>query len=550
MARVKDASKEAVVGAADIVEVVSAYTQLRRQGARWVGRCPFHDERTPSFSVNAADKLYYCFGCQAKGDLIGFVEAKEGLDFVGALEWLGERFGVRIEYEELNPQADATRRRRERLYALLDQAAVFYGRYLWEAPAGEPVRRYLRDERGLSEDICREFRLGLSPGGDVLAGKAREKGYTRDELVVAGLVNRRGNDYFGGRLVFPLADARGRVLGFGARRLSESDPIQAKYVNSPESEMFRKASLVYGLDRARPTIAKEDRAIVVEGYTDVLALHERGVKGAVASMGTALTEAQLKELRRLSRRLMLCFDADAAGAEATLRGMDLAYREFDEVGVVPLPAGEDPASASGPFLERLAAAEPYPRYRVKLEIDRARSKEEAFRRVRAIVGRFDRNTEWLDAVEYAADRLDLPEDLQRRLPALVARMAGGEISRRVLEAGSRLEHDALAGVVAHQGLARLLAELSPEHFDDPLLRRVQAHLTAAEAAPTPDLVGLLAELDARAAAEGIDEGTAKELLLRLHERQLRRELATAGPERTRELQEALTRIREAVGAIA
>jgi DNA primase len=550
MARIKDASKEAVVAAADMVEVVSAYTQLRRQGARWVGRCPFHDERTPSFSVNAADKLYYCFGCQAKGDLIGFVEAKEGLDFVGALEWLGERFGVRLEYEELNPQAEASRRRRERLYALLEQAAAFYGRYLWEAPAGEPVRCYLRDERGLSEDVCREFRLGLSPGGDVLVGKAREKGYTREELVAAGLVNRRGNDYFAGRLVFPLADPRGRVLGFGARRLSESDPIEAKYVNSPESEIFRKASLVYGLDRARPTIAREDRAIVVEGYTDVLALHERGVKAAVASMGTALTEAQLKELRRLARRLLLCFDADAAGAEATLRGMDLAYREFDEIRVVPLPAGEDPASASDALLERLTAAEPYPRYRVKLEIDRARSKEEAFRRVQEIVGRFDRNTEWLDAVEYAADRLDLPEDLQRRLPALVARAEGGEISRKVLEAGSRLEHDALAGVVAYPGLARLLAELSPEHFDDPLLRRVQAHLAAAEAAPEPELVGVLAELDARAAAEGIDEGTAKELMLRLRERQLRRELATAGPERTRELQEALTRIREAVGAIA
>ena len=267
-------------------------------------------------------------------------------------------------------------------------------------------------------------------------------------------------------------------------------------------------------------------------------------------MGTALTEAQLKELRRLARRLTLCFDADAAGAEATLRGMDLAYREFDEVRVVPLPPGEDPASATETFLERLDEAEPYPRYRVKLEIDRARSKEEAFRRVQEIVGRFDRNTEWLDAVEYAADRLDLPEDLQRRLPALVARSGSGEISRKVLEAGSRLERDALAGVVAHPGLARLLAELSPEHFDDPLLRRVQAHLVEPGGAdPDVDIIGLLAELDARAAAEGIDEGTAKELLLRLHERQLRRELPTAGPARTRELQEALTKIREAVGAI-
>ncbi len=549
MARIRDTSKEAVVAAADMVEVVSSRTPLRRQGARWTGRCPFHDERTPSFSVNAVDKLYYCFGCGAKGDLIGFVRETEGLDFVGAVEWLADRFGVALEYEETSPQAEAARKRRERLLALLEQAAAFYGRYLWEAPAGEPVRRYLIEERALSEDTCREFRLGLSPGGDVLGRKARKKGFSQQELVAAGLVNRRGNDYFGGRLVFPLADARGRVLGFGARRLSDSDPIAAKYVNSPESELFHKASLVYGLDRARATIAKEDRAIVVEGYTDVLALHQRGVHAAVASMGTALTEAQLRELRRLARRLYLCFDADLAGQEATLRGMDLAYREFDEVRVVALPKGEDPGSSPEAFLDRLGQADSYLRHRVELEIGRARSKEEAFRRVQEIVGRFEPNTEWVDAVQYAADKLGLGEDLQRRLPALIARQRGTEISRKVLEAGARLERDALAGIVAHPELSGRLAALSPEHFDDPLLQRVRAHLVEPGGEPDDELVGVLAELDARVEAEGIDEDTAKELLFRLHERQLRRELTTADPERTKELQEALTKIRDAVGAL-
>jgi DNA primase len=550
MALIRKESIEQVTEAADMVEIVSARTPLRRQGARWVGRCPFHDERTPSFSVNPVDKLYYCFGCGKGGDLISFVRETEGLDFAGAVESLADRCGVRLEYEETSPAAEAGRKRRERQLALLEQAAAFYARYLWETPAGEPVRRYLAEERGLGDEACRTFRLGLSPGGDVLAGKAREKGYVQAELVAAGLVNRRGNDYFGGRLIFPLADARGRVLGFGARRLSDRDPIPAKYVNSPESELFRKASLVYGLDRARATIAKEDRAVVVEGYTDVLALHQAGMEAAVASMGTALTERQLEELRRLTRRLYLCFDADAAGAEATLRGMDLAYRSFDEVRVVSLPPGEDPGSAPEAFLDRLGQAESYPRYRLKLEIDRARSKEEAFRRVQEIVGRFERNTEWLEAVQYAAGRLDLPEDLQRRLPALVARQGGAQISRKVLEAGSRLERDALAGVAAHPELAKLLAELAPEHFDDPLLRRVRERLvTPGDGAAEPELVPVLAELDARADAEGIDADTAKELLLRLRERQLRRELIAAEPGRTKELQEALTRIREAVGAL-
>ena len=546
MALIKKSSIEDVVAAADMVELVSARTPLRRQGARWAGRCPFHEERTPSFSVNPTEKLFYCFGCGKGGDLIAFVRETEGLDFGAAVEALAERYGVKLEYEEASPRVEAGRRRRERVHALLEDAARFYGRNLWDTEAGEPVRGYLAG-RGLGEEVCREFRLGLSPGGTILAAKAREKGYTREELVAAGLVNRRGNDYFSGRLVFPLADPRGRVLGFGARRLSDTDPIAAKYVNSPESELFRKAMLVYGLDRARATIAKEERAVVVEGYTDVLALHQRGMRAAVASMGTALTEAQLRELRRLARRLYLCFDADAAGAEATLRGMDLAHREFEEVRVVPLPPGEDPASAPESFLERLEGAESYPRYRVKLEIDRAGSKEEAFLRVREIVGRFDQNTEWMEAVRYAAGRLDLPPDLQTALsPRRVGKI--GEVSRKILDAGDRLERDALAGVIAHPELARMLAELVPEHFDSELHRRAQAHVV--ERGPVEEgLVALLAELDARAGAEGIDEETAKELLLRLRERHLRRELATADPLRTLELQGALTRLHEAVSGL-
>ena len=546
MALIKKSSIEDVVAAADMVEVVSARTPLRRQGARWSGRCPFHEERTPSFSVNPTEKLFYCFGCGKGGDLIAFVRETEGLDFGAAVEALAERFGVGLEYEEASPRIEASRRRRERLHALLEDAARFYGRYLWDTAAGEPVRGYLAG-RELGDEVCREFRLGLSPGGTVLAAKAREKGYAREELVAAGLVNRRGNDYFGGRLVFPLADPRGRVLGFGARRLSEEDPIPAKYVNSPESELFHKATLVYGLDRARATIAKEERAIVVEGYTDVLALHQRGIRTAVASMGTALTEAQLRELRRLARRLYLCFDADAAGAEATLRGMDLAHREFEEVRVVPLPPGEDPGSAPESFLERLEAAESYPRYRVKLEIDRAGSKEQAFIAVREIASRFDQNTEWMDAMQYVADRLDLPPDLHRALAPRASRKTG-EVSRKILDAGDRLERDALAGAIAHPELVRMLAELVPEHFDAELHRRAKKHLVERDSAEE-DLVALLAELDARASAEGIDEDTAKELLLRLRERYLRRELASADPERTLELQGALTRLQEAVSGI-
>ena len=544
MALIQKSSIERVVDAADMVEIVSARTPLRRVGARWTGRCPFHEERTPSFSVNPTEKLFYCFGCGKGGDLITFVRETEGLDFAEAVETLAERYGVELEYEESSPRADAGRKRRERLLAVLESAAVFYGRYLWETPAGEPVRTYLA-ERGLSEETCRQFRLGLSPGGQVLPEKARAKGFSHAELTAAGLVNRRGNDWFSGRLVFPLADGRGRVLGFGARRLSENDPIPAKYVNSPESELFRKGSLVYGLDHARAMIAKEDRAVVVEGYTDVLALHQAGLTVAVASMGTALTAPQLSELRRLTSRLYLCFDADAAGEAATLRGMDLAYRQFDEVHVVPLEPGSDPAESPDTFAQRLDTAEPYPRYRVKLEIDRARTNVEAFNRIRDVMAGFDQNTEWLDAIKYAADRLELPHDLQAALAPRASRTTG-QLSRKVLEAGERLERDALAGCIAHPELAPILAELGPEHFDGELTQRLRAHLVDVTD-PDAEVVGLIAELDARAEAEGIDVETAKQLLLRLRERRLRRELATADFDRTKELQDALRQVREAAG---
>ena len=545
---IRDTSVREAVDAADMVEVVSARTQLRRSGARWTGLCPFHDEKTPSFSVNAPDKLFYCFGCGKGGDLITFVRETEQLDFAQAVEWLAERYRVTLEYEESSPERDAERSRRERLLALLEQATRFYERHLWESAAGEPAREYLRG-RGLGEEVCREYRLGLAPGGATLARKAREKGFTAAELAAAGLVNRRGNDYFAGRLLFPLADARGRVRGFQARKLREDDPLHAKYVNSPEGELFRKGDLLYGLDRARAAIAKQGRAVVVEGNTDVLALRQAALEPVAASMGTALTERQLKELSRLTHKLFLCFDGDAAGEAATLRGMELAAAQGFDVRVVALPPGLDPADAAEGFEERLGEAATYLSHRVRLEIERAPDRQEAFVRVREALARFEDSPERHDAVRLAADRLDLPKETQAGLAPYGSRGATGTISPRLLEAGDRRERDALAGVAAHPDLRELLAELTPEHFDSELHRRARAHLLE-PGEPTEELVPLLAELDARAAEGGIDEETAKELLLRLRERHLRRELTGADFERTKELQEQLDRVRSAAANLA
>ena len=551
MARIKDQSVRDVVAAANIVDVVSLRTSLRKSsGTRYMGRCPFHEERSPSFSVNADLNLYHCFGCGKGGDVVTFVRETEGLDFVGAIEWLAERFRVPLEYEESSPQLDEARRRRERLFAVLDQAAAFFERHLWEGTDGEPVRAYLAS-RGLGEEISKEFRLGLSPGHG-LAAKAREKGFTADELRAAGLTNQRGNDYFPPRLMFPLADARGRVIGFQARKLHDDDPLKGKYVNSPESELFKKSNVLYGLHLARPAIAKQDRAVVVEGNTDVIALRQAGFEPVVASMGTALTEHHLRELARLTRRLYLCFDADAAGEDATLRGMERAYGQGFEIRVVVLPPGQDPADAPDGFEPRLGQAESYLHYRVRLELERASDRQEAFVRAREILAKAEDSPERQEALRLVADRLDLPrETLSGIAPARGATStdpAAGPVSqpRKLLDAGIRLEREALAAVVAHPELSEALAGLAEEHFDLEEHRRMRASLVA-RVPPDEDLVPLLAELDAIASTEGITKQTGTEMLLRLREKKLRRDLqGETDLARATELQAHLAKVRQAL----
>ena len=291
MSTITRESLEALEAAVDMVDLVGGRTPLRRSGARYVGRCPFHDERTPSFSVDPVKKVYYCFGCQRGGDHIAFVRETENLDFAAAVETLADRYGVRLEYEQSSPAEERRRAERGRLLRLLEDAAGFYERYLWESGEAAPARDYLA-ERGIAEATARDHRLGFSPSAwDRVCAAALAKGFTAAELGQAGLSGRgrRGPvDRFRGRLMFPLADVRGRVRGFGARQMPGGEP--PKYLNSPEGPLFRKNEVLYGLDRARSAIATAGHAIVVEGYTDVLALHQSGTANAVASMGTALTE--------------------------------------------------------------------------------------------------------------------------------------------------------------------------------------------------------------------------------------------------------------------
>jgi len=348
MSRFTPETIERVREAADIVEIVSAHTDLRRQGERFVGLCPFHDERTPSFSVKPRDGFYYCFGCEAGGDAIRFVQEKEGLAFPDAVESLGERYGIEVERESEDPKAEEARRRRGRLGEALERVAAFYEAYLWEAPKAAKARAYLTEERGLGEEVLRSFGVGYAPSAwDSVLTRGQRAGFSVDELLAAGLIQRSKNkpgshyDRFRARIAFPVRDHRGRVVGFGARGMSPD--AKPKYLNSPESEMYRKSNTLYGIDRARGPIARGGRAVVVEGYTDVLALHGAGVEEAVAVMGTAITPDQLKLLGGYAEEVVLALDADRAGREAMLRAQRVAGSARLRLLVAAMPEGEDPA---------------------------------------------------------------------------------------------------------------------------------------------------------------------------------------------------------------
>jgi DNA primase len=549
MSRIKDSSIEAVKSATEILPLVEDYVRLRKAGGTYKGLCPFHQENTPSFTVTPARGTFKCFGCNEGGDAIAFVEKMEQVDFVGAIEALAQRFGVQIEYEEISPEAEQARRRKERLTQLMERATSFYERVLWESDQGAFAREYLAS-RGLGDEVCRQFRLGYAPGGPTLTRRAIQEGYTQEDLLAGGLVNRRGNDYFTRRLVFPLADARGAVRGFQARKLYDDDPLPPKYVNSPESDLFKKGDLLYGLDTARQPIAKQDRAVVVEGNTDVLALRQAGFEPVVASMGTALTERQLRELNRLTKRLFLCFDSDAAGQEATLRGMELAVKLGFTIRIVLLPAGTDPADDPATFEQRLQTPVSYPVHQVRLLNERAIDKNAASAAIQAFLNSLQDSPEHLDARRLAADLLDLPPETQAAFAPQRARSsAASVISPRLLGAGDRLERSALAGVAAHPKLTRYLEELGPEHFDSELHKRARAHLLGQEAADG-ELTTLLAEIYALSETDDITEETAEQMLLRLRERRLQRQLSDAQSDHFLELQQRLAEVRTAIREFA
>jgi len=360
-----DEDIQAVRAATDIVQVVTKYTQLRRSGTRWVGLCPFHAEKTPSFNVNQELGLYRCWGCQVRGDAITFIREVEHLDFVAAVELLAGWAGVTLRYSDKDEGAG--RKRRAVLVAAVEQAVEWYHQRLLAAPDAAPARRYLR-ERDLSGEEVRAFRIGWAPEGwDELTKALRLPAeVVRDTGL--GYLNRNGRqtDAFRGRILFPIFDANGDAVGFGGRVMPGGDG--PKYKNTPETVLYQKSKLLYALNWSKARIVQDDRAIICEGYTDVIGFARAGLPAAVATCGTALTEEHVRLLRRYARHLVLAFDADAAGQAAADRFYQWERDHELEVAVADLPPGVDPADLAGSDPERLAEsvdrAVPFLKFRV------------------------------------------------------------------------------------------------------------------------------------------------------------------------------------------
>ena len=339
-------SKDRVRDAVDFQGLVAERTDLRRVGTQLVGLCPFHDERSPSFSIDPVKKVYYCFGCGERGDVFSYVQQTQGLDFVGALEFLADRAHIELERASEDPEADRREAQKQRLLSLITRAAQFYSSYLWKAGEAEFARNYLA-ERGLEQAVLEKFQVGYAPAaGDKLLQQAAKAGFSAQDLVTAGLARRRDGrveDGFRGRLIFPLADHRGRVLAFAGRALRAGD--KPKYLNTSENKAvgFFKGRMLYGMHEARAAAMKTGRFVVVEGYTDVLALHQAGVPECVAIMGTSLTDQQLEELTRVQGTVYLALDADNAGKNATSRASRMAAERQTDLRVITMPAGRDPA---------------------------------------------------------------------------------------------------------------------------------------------------------------------------------------------------------------
>lgn len=344
----------------DIIEIVGSFVKLKKRGANYLGLCPFHNEKTPSFTVSPVKEIYKCFGCGRSGNSIGFLMELEKYSYVEALRWLANKYNVEIVETATSPEFKVQQQAADSLYIINSFAQSFFSDKLFHSEEGQDIALSYLKERGFRDEIIQKFQIGYNPAGrDEFTKAALAAQYNQDFLLKAGLVVLRDNnlqDNYRGRIIFPVHNQSGKVLGFGARIIKNNDKAP-KYINTPENELYIKSKILYGSYFARMAIDKADECLLVEGYTDVLSLHQAGIENVVASGGTSLTPDQLRLIKKYSNNLTIIYDGDSAGVKAALRGLDLALEESLNVKLVLIPDKEDPDS----YVNKLGA-EPFKKF--------------------------------------------------------------------------------------------------------------------------------------------------------------------------------------------
>jgi DNA primase len=545
--RINDEDVQALRERADLAAVVGEYTALKRSGARLTGLCPFHDEKTPSFTVDPARNLYHCFGCGQGGDVYGFLQQIEALTFPEAVERLARLTGFELRYEALSPGQRRALGKRTRMLEILSEAASFFAARL-ASPDGEAARGYLAN-RGLGEADFAHFRLGWAPDRwDGLSRHLLSHGYQADEVIDAGLATsgaRGPVDRFRGRVIFPILDRGDRdVVAFGGRVLPgvavqtwKGETPPPKYINSAESEVYRKSEVLYGLNWARAEVQRQETALVVEGYMDVIGLCLAGVRNAVATCGTALTSEHFRQLEKFARKVVLALDADDAGYAAAERARALAAEAgMRDVGVLPLPAGMDPADLAAEGTEAVERALKETKTAVEFQIEHLlrgadmstpEGQVEAYRRTFPLLARLeDRFLRFTYVRDIVAPVVRLSADLiERELDAAIE--AGGvpaEPSREpaaarrpaVTQLGGvqppaeprdpqlRLEREVLRAVLQRPDLLPPgWADVSEDEFTAPVSRQLFGALRAAPPGDLDRVLDSLEDDDARARVRGL-----------------------------------------------
>jgi len=336
-----------ILGRIDIIDIVGGFVKLKKRGANYLGLCPFHNEKTPSFTVSPSKEIYKCFGCGRSGNSISFIMEHEKYSYVEALKWLANKYGIEIEETFTTDEQRQQVQTADSLYIINSFAQQFFSGQLFETEEGQDIGLSYLKERGFREEVIKKFQLGYSPTQrDAFAKEAIARQYTPDLLIKTGLIvnrNEQLQDNYRGRVIFPVHNHSGKVLGFGARILKSNDKAP-KYINTPENEIYVKSKILYGSYFARQAIDKSDECLLVEGYTDVLSLHQSGIENVVASGGTSLTVDQLRLIKKYTNNLTIIYDGDAAGIKAALRGLDMALEEGLNVKLVLIPDKEDPDS--------------------------------------------------------------------------------------------------------------------------------------------------------------------------------------------------------------